>query len=122
LTIEETIQADGFWLPRSALTQGIRGLWTCYVVVPANEYRELAEEGTFVEEPDATNEKTSTQGDYLVVEPRSVEIIQQQTTGDGPNTSTRVLVRGTLEPGDQVVTSGVHRLVPRQRVTAGLSE
>ncbi|MEO0759504.1 MAG: HlyD family efflux transporter periplasmic adaptor subunit [Cyanobacteria bacterium J06648_16] len=30
----ESIPADGIWLPTSALTQGIRGLWNCYVLVP----------------------------------------------------------------------------------------
>lgn len=116
LEIEETIQADGFWLPRGALTQGIRGLWTCYVVVPASEYRGLAAEESFVEQAQEANAQPSEQDRALVVEPRSVEIIQQETTEDGDSASTRVLVRGTLQTGDQVVTSGVHRLVAKQRV------
>ncbi|MBE9062123.1 efflux RND transporter periplasmic adaptor subunit [cf. Phormidesmis sp. LEGE 11477] len=91
LTIDETLNTEGFWLPRRALTQGIRGLWTCYVVVSADS--------------------------SLIVEQRSVEIIQQETIGMDSDASTRVLVRGTLQPGDQVVTSGVHRLVPEQAVT-----
>ncbi len=118
LTISETIQSDGFWLPRGALTQGIRGLWTCYVVVPAAEYKGLEAQEAFVEKAKANSSQTAEQENSLVVEQRSVEIIQQETTGDGANTSTRVLVRGTLQPGDQVVTSGVHRLVPKQKVTA----
>ncbi|MEM8809038.1 MAG: HlyD family efflux transporter periplasmic adaptor subunit [Cyanobacteria bacterium P01_G01_bin.38] len=121
LTIEETIQADGFWLPRGALTQGIRGLWTCYVVVPADEYQGLAAERDSFEESNTDN-RTSARDSSFVVEQRSVEIIQQETTGSGSDTSTRVLVRGTLQPGDQVVTSGVHRLVPRQRVVTVVSE
>ncbi|MGB5897521.1 MAG: efflux RND transporter periplasmic adaptor subunit [Geitlerinemataceae cyanobacterium] len=42
------------------------------------------------------------------IEPRPVEVIH--TEGD------RVLVRGTLSPGDNVVADGVHRLVPGQLV------
>ncbi|MEL6603305.1 MAG: efflux RND transporter periplasmic adaptor subunit [Cyanobacteria bacterium J06614_10] len=100
LTINETVQAEGFWLPRGALTQGIRGLWTCYVVVPADA-----------------------QEDAFVVEQRSVEIIRQETFGDSSSgdvseANTRVFVRGTLQPGEKIVTSGIHRLVPGQSVTA----
>ena len=31
--------------------------------------------------------------------------------------SDRILVRGTLQPYDQVITDGIHRLVPGQLVT-----
>ena len=31
------IDTDGYWLPTGALTQGIRGLWNCYVVVPSED-------------------------------------------------------------------------------------
>ena len=34
LDLTQTIESAGYWLPMSALTQGIRGLWTAYVVVP----------------------------------------------------------------------------------------
>ena len=78
----ESVPTDGIWLPATALTQGIRGLWNAYVVVPQEE--------TFV------------------VEPQAVEILHQEND--------RVLVRGTLQPGDRVVASGTHRLVPQQPV------
>ncbi|MGD1906774.1 MAG: efflux RND transporter periplasmic adaptor subunit [Leptolyngbyaceae cyanobacterium] len=42
------------------------------------------------------------------VQAQAVEILHQE--GD------RVLVRGTLQPGDRVVASGTHRLVPGQQV------
>lgn len=32
IRLPSTITTDGFWLPRSALTEGTRGLWACYVV------------------------------------------------------------------------------------------
>lgn len=82
--LAETVPAEGFWLPTGALTRDIRGLWSCYVLQPA-------------ETPDAAT-----------VEPVSVEILHQEAE--------RVLVRGTLQPGDRIVADGVHRLVPGQTV------
>lgn len=35
VTLTETTPAQGFWLPTAALTQGIRGLWTSYVLTPS---------------------------------------------------------------------------------------
>lgn len=37
LEITEEIDTEGYWLPTSALTQGIRGLWTCYVLSESEE-------------------------------------------------------------------------------------
>ncbi|MEO0538757.1 MAG: efflux RND transporter periplasmic adaptor subunit [Cyanobacteria bacterium P01_A01_bin.123] len=84
--LRETIPADGVWLPTDALTQGIRGLWNCYVLT----------------QPDESNSET------YVVEPQAVEILHQEAG--------RALVRGTLQSGDRIVASGVHRLVPGQQV------
>lgn len=40
LLLQETIRAEGYQLPRSALTRGTRGLWNCYVAEGENaEYR-----------------------------------------------------------------------------------
>lgn len=82
----ETIPADGVWLPTAALTQGIRGLWNCYVLTPAAD---------------------GVTGTYEV-QPQAVEIIHQEAD--------RVLVRGTLQAGDRIVANGTHRLVPGQQV------
>ncbi|NJL02865.1 MAG: efflux RND transporter periplasmic adaptor subunit [Spirulinaceae cyanobacterium SM2_1_0] len=86
--VTERIATEGFWLPTSALTQDIRGLWTSYVLVPPET--ETADAGIFA------------------VQQQVVEIIHQ--AGD------RVLVRGTLQAGDRLVANGVHRLVPGQQV------
>ncbi|MGB3614250.1 MAG: efflux RND transporter periplasmic adaptor subunit [Elainellaceae cyanobacterium] len=88
MALTETIPTGGIWLPTEALTQDIRGLWSAYAVVPA-----------------ATEAEAET---AYEVQPQSVEILQQE--------SDRALVRGTLQAGDRVVASGVHRLVPGQRV------
>ncbi|MEM7593018.1 MAG: efflux RND transporter periplasmic adaptor subunit [Cyanobacteria bacterium P01_A01_bin.83] len=84
LELIQEIDTEGYWLPTEALTQGIRGLWTCYVLV---------------ESEDTEN---------YIIKQHSVEIINQQ--GD------LALVRGTLQPGDHIVASGTHRLVPGQQV------
>jgi len=87
--LTETIPTSGIWLPTQALTQDIRGLWSAYVLVP-----------THVEKTD--------QKDTYEVQPKAVEILHQE--------SDRVLVQGTLQEGDRIVASGVHRLVPSQQV------
>ncbi|NEO77940.1 efflux RND transporter periplasmic adaptor subunit [Moorena sp. SIO4G3] len=88
--LAETIPTAGYWLPTTALVQGVRGLWSCYVL------GELAESDR------------SGAAHVFSVERRDVEILQTQ--------SNRILVRGTLQAGDQVIVGGTHRLVPGQKV------
>ena len=89
LELDETVETNGFWLPTTALTKGARGLWTSFAVVDAD--------------PD-----DSTQPNLLRVERRDIEVLHTE--------SNRVLGRGTLNPGDRVITSGTHRVVPGQLV------
>ncbi|MEM6436568.1 MAG: hypothetical protein AAF773_22370, partial [Cyanobacteria bacterium P01_D01_bin.115] len=109
-------------LPTAALTQGLRGLWTAYVLVPAGSETAAVNDGSFTAESQEVDPDTAADSDALVLEPRSVEIIHEESTTVNGEPSTRVFVRGTLEPGAQVVTSGVHRLVPGQRVSAIAAE
>jgi RND family efflux transporter MFP subunit len=81
--------AAGFWLPRSALTEGTRGLWACFVASPLGETQRLT---------GATH--------------RLARVDLEWLHADGE----RVYLRGPLSPGDAVVTTGLHRLVPDQRV------
>ena len=37
LELVNEIDTDGFWLPTNALTQGIRGLWNCYVITQSDD-------------------------------------------------------------------------------------
>jgi RND family efflux transporter MFP subunit len=89
LELEETVEASGFWLPFTALSKGTRGLWTSFVLVEADK-------------------RDSTQPALFRVERRDIEVLHTQ--------SERVLVRGTLNSGEQVVASGTHRVVPGQLV------
>ncbi|MEM7588038.1 MAG: efflux RND transporter periplasmic adaptor subunit [Acidobacteriota bacterium] len=84
LVLSQPVAEAGFWLPSSALSEGVRGLWSCYVV-----------------------ELDEADGGFRVAR-RDVEVLHTETD--------RVFVRGTLQAGDQLVTAGVHRLVPGQRV------
>ena len=87
LKLTQDINTDGYWLPTEALTQGIRGLWTCYVLTESEDTKDT---------------------DSYIVKQHAVEILNQ--SGD------RVFVRGTIQPGDRIVANGTHRIVPGQRV------
>jgi RND family efflux transporter MFP subunit len=89
LELDETVVANGYWLPSTALTRGARGLWTAFAVVEADLH-------------------DATQPNLFRVERRDIEVLHTE--------SNRVLVRGTVNSGDRVVTSGTHRVVPGQLV------
>ena len=97
LEIGERVNELGIWLPAEAITQGVRGLWTVYVVEESGASTPLSRRGEGIEE-----------GEF-VVEPQAVEVVHQE---EG-----RVFVRGTLQPDAVVVSMGAHRLVPGQRVS-----
>ena len=89
LQMEEMVAASGFWLPITALTEGDRGLWSCLVAV--------------------ADESRSSPGQSLFrIARRDVELLHTK--------SDQVLVRGTLNSGDRVVTRGVHRVSVGQLV------
>lgn len=88
LHLRQKTEQEGFWLPLSALTQGIKGLWSAYVLVPADDSRPSVQE--------------------YVVRRSDLEVIQI--------TSSHVLVRGTLQEGDRIVATGLQKLTPGQRV------
>jgi multidrug efflux pump subunit AcrA (membrane-fusion protein) len=90
LVMVKTQPAEGFWVPSTALVQGEKGLWSVYVVAEV--------------EPSEATEHLE-----FEVTRRHVEIIH--TEGD------RVLVQGVLQPGDRLIPSGIHRIVPGQEVS-----
>ncbi|MEQ8209248.1 MAG: efflux RND transporter periplasmic adaptor subunit [Lacipirellulaceae bacterium] len=87
---EQRVEKNGYWVPTTALSRSTRGLWSVFVVEPAEE---------------GTSTAGSRQGK---IARRDVELLD--------NVDDRSFVRGTLRPGDQVVTSGTHRVVVGQRV------
>jgi len=90
LELEETAEAAGFWLPTTAITQGERGLWSAFVG------------------EDERSSDGSTHTDLFRVASRDLEVLHTE--------SDRVLVRGTLHAGEQVIMGGTHRVVPGQLV------
>jgi len=87
----EDVATPGYWVPVEALAEAARGLWSVYVAEPLTE-------------PDASRARHATHR----LETRLVELVYQE--------SERVYVRGTLTPGDLIVTKGLHKLVPGQSV------
>jgi multidrug resistance efflux pump len=84
LHLEQINDMEGYWLPSTALVNSVGGLWTAYILKPAEGERTFR------------------------LQPQTVEVLHSETD--------RVFVRGTLQPGDQVVSTGIHRLVPQQQV------
>ncbi|MEM0896589.1 MAG: efflux RND transporter periplasmic adaptor subunit [Verrucomicrobiota bacterium] len=82
------IQKPGFFLPRDALTEGNRGLWTCYLVTEDEEIG----------------------SDASRLEPCDLEVIEAYAD--------RVFVRGGLKSGDLVLAAGLQKVAPGQRVRA----
>jgi RND family efflux transporter MFP subunit len=72
----------GFWVPTTALTEGLRGMWTVYSV-------------------------GSVEG-AKIVRREAVEVLHAETE--------RAFVRGTLEASDEIISTGLHRVAPGQRV------
>lgn len=80
LAFSDAIDKQGVWVPLSALTEGVRGLWSVYIADEGKVWR------------------------------KDVEVLHTEAD--------RVFVTGTLEPGDMIVVSGAHRLVPGQAIDA----
>lgn len=85
--VQQQNTIDGFWLPRTALTESRRGLWACYVAKPKSD-----EEGV------------------SQLERRQVEVLYATTN--------HVYIRGAVNPGEQIVSAGLHKLTPGQHVAS----
>ncbi|MEO0869216.1 MAG: efflux RND transporter periplasmic adaptor subunit, partial [Cyanobacteria bacterium J06642_11] len=86
LVLQEQQDELGYWLPTSALVAGERGLWSAYVL----------------------GELEGGDGDVYQVKRREIEVLYTE--------SDRAFVRGLLGSGEEVITSGTHRLVEGQLV------
>ena len=84
------VEEAGFWVPTTALISDHRGLWSCFVWRSSDDSSATGQ---------ASNGRVRRQ---------SVEVIHQGNE--------KSYVRGTLEDGEWLVISGVHRLTDRQRV------
>ncbi|MBW3695839.1 efflux RND transporter periplasmic adaptor subunit [Vibrio sp. T187] len=82
LSYQKTYPETGFWLPTTALIDGIRGTWNVYSLAPVDDHKS--------------------------VERRVVQVLFANNDS--------VYVKGGLESGDQVITTGLHKVVPGQPV------
>jgi membrane fusion protein, multidrug efflux system len=89
LSLDSPVAQRGSWLPLSALTEGERGLWSVYVATPLE------------------GQSKDSAATHRIVR-HTVDLLYQSTD--------RVFVRGALEPNQQVVTTGLQRIVPNQQV------
>jgi RND family efflux transporter MFP subunit len=80
------IEEFGFFLPRDALTESTRGLWACFVATP---------------DPEAGPEAHR-------LDRRNLELLHEY--------SDTVFVRGAIEEGDWVLSKGLHKIAPGQRI------
>lgn len=91
----ERLSANGYWLPISALVQGKRGLWSCYALTETeNSPKNLSLANANATKP-------------YRVERRDVEVVH--TEGD------RVLVRGAIESGENVINRRICRIGDHSR-------
>ena len=88
LTIQERIPKTGYWIPLSAITEGIRGLWTVYAAVPADKAETASETALYK------------------IESRAVQILYSKDD--------KAFIKAELGGIDWLVDGGLHRYVPGQ--------
>jgi RND family efflux transporter MFP subunit len=89
LSLKESIDEKGYWLPMTALTDGLRGLWNVYVAVDSGLQNNASEP-------------------LMTIQKRDIRVLY--TAGSD------VFVNGAVSPGESIVVDGLQRLVPGQTV------
>ena len=90
LNIEETVAGEGYWVPMNAITDGVRGMWRAYALVPNSSESAVAAVSTFK------------------IEARDIQVEYA--------TESHVFIKGAVEPGERIVAGGLHRFAPGQTV------
>ncbi len=86
------IDLEGYWVPISALSEDVRGIWSIYTLEPLSK-----------QDPSSVQ----------IVHRRTIEIIHVE--------SERVFIQGYFEHDEQFITDGLQRIVPDQRVQVSTS-
>jgi RND family efflux transporter MFP subunit len=92
LNLPQQYQQDGFWVPTTALTDGVRGLWNVYTLTPGSK----------------TNK-----ANLFTLQARNVQI--RYTTENA------AYISGAIADGERYLTGGLQRLVPGQTVRTATS-
>ncbi|MGF1871326.1 efflux RND transporter periplasmic adaptor subunit [Photobacterium indicum] len=93
LQLDDKHDDNGYWVPLSAMTDGLRGVWNVYVLS-----EESADENNTLE---SSKKK-------LRVERRSVQVLYAN--------GKQAYINGAVNAGEKLVSDGLHRLVPGQTV------
>lgn len=93
LQLDDKHDDNGYWVPLSAMTDGLRGVWNVYVLS-----EESADENNTLE---SSKRK-------LRVERRSVQVLYAN--------GKQAYISGAVNAGEKLVSDGLHRLVPGQTV------
>ena len=150
LACDQERDSAGFWLPTSSLTHGYRGLWAVYVAIPLtddevaepadseldnqilsddrssmqlnSDLTDFSDARYKVEEGNASesHDKQPSHGTPAPLSMRPTFLIERRDVEVLEIMSEKVLVRGTLLPGDLVVESGVQKIVPGQIVCSAV--
>lgn len=90
VVLSQRVEETGFWIPMSSLTEDHSGLWSCLTVDPKK--LDADQTGTAIK--------------------HNVEILFQRDQ--------MVFARGTLKEGELLLFTGIHRIVPGQRVSVAI--
>lgn len=96
LALSQEYQKPGYWIPLSAITDGVRGMWNIYTLEQDIMQRDL-------------DDNTGASSALFQLKSTTVTVLHA--------TETAAYVQGDLKNNQAYVNTGIHRFVPGQRVT-----
>ncbi|WP_371186132.1 efflux RND transporter periplasmic adaptor subunit [Thalassotalea maritima] len=95
LQVQQEFLQSGYWIPLTALTDGVRGSWNVYTLQAVKQ------------DSNEPGNATVDNGRYQVIH-NSVEVIHTEQD--------KAFIRGDIDEHQLLLTSGLHRIVPGQLV------
>ena len=95
LALSQAYQQPGYWIPLSAITDGVRGMWNIYTLEQDIAQRDL-------------DDHSATELMLFQLKSTTVTVLHA--------TETAAYVQGDLKNNQAYVNTGIHRFVPGQRV------
>ncbi|QUM82448.1 efflux RND transporter periplasmic adaptor subunit [Moritella sp. 5] len=93
LSLSQEYQEPGYWIPLSAITDGVRGMWNIYTLEHDRLQKDLEDHST---------------DEVFQLKSTTVTILHA--------TETAAYVQGDLQSNQAYVNTGIHRFVPGQKV------
>ncbi len=100
--INEIIVTDGFWVPLSALTDGIRGQWNILTAIEVSQST-----------PTSQAQQSVNEAEQYILKKETIKVLFSNTE--------QAYITGIPEQSLLLVASGVHRFVAKQKVIAAKS-